>query len=100
MTLLEFIETSAERLSQADVHFGHGTTNARDEAAWLVLWSLGLPLDAELDAAAAQESRCASSTSFFSSLSRKHEDSSKSKMTSDKSPAPWCRDAMRCSMMA
>jgi ribosomal protein L3 glutamine methyltransferase len=60
MTLLELIETSAERLSQANVHFGHGTTNARDEAAWLVLWSLGLPLDTELDAAPAQEMRLVS----------------------------------------
>lgn len=49
MTLLELIESSAERLTQAKVSFGHGTTNARDEAAWLVLWSLGLPLDTELD---------------------------------------------------
>ena len=49
MTLLELIETSADRLTQAQVCFGHGTTNARDESAWLVLWSLGLALDSALD---------------------------------------------------
>eukprot|EP01036_Dinobryon_divergens_P043808 gene43808-58387_t len=51
MTLTELIEHSSARLDQAGVCFGHGTTNAFDEAAWLVLWSLGLPLDA-LDEAA------------------------------------------------
>ncbi len=49
MTLLEWIEASADRLTQAGVHYGHGTTNAKDEAAWLVLWSLGLPLDTALE---------------------------------------------------
>jgi ribosomal protein L3 glutamine methyltransferase len=45
MTLLQLIEQSAARLEQAGVAFGHGTTNAFDEAAWLALWKLGLPLD-------------------------------------------------------
>jgi ribosomal protein L3 glutamine methyltransferase len=45
MTLLELIESSAQQLTEAEVSFGHGTTNAFDEAAWLVLHSLSLPLD-------------------------------------------------------
>lgn len=49
MTLLELINASAQQLTDAGVAFGHGTTNARDEAAWLVLWQLGLPLDSALD---------------------------------------------------
>ncbi|MBK7616423.1 MAG: 50S ribosomal protein L3 N(5)-glutamine methyltransferase [Vitreoscilla sp.] len=46
MTVIELIERSSARLTQAGVSFGHGTTNAFDEAAWLVLWALGHPLDA------------------------------------------------------
>ncbi|MCW7541241.1 50S ribosomal protein L3 N(5)-glutamine methyltransferase [Aquabacterium sp. A7-Y] len=53
MTLLELIERNSARLDQAGVSFGHGTTNALDEAAWLTLWSLSLPLDG-LDAVAQQ----------------------------------------------
>ena len=46
MTLLELITREAARLKKAGVSFGHGTANAFDEAAWLVLWSLGMDLDA------------------------------------------------------
>lgn len=46
MKLIELVEAQAARLEQAGVSFGHGTRNAFDEAAWLVQWSLGLPLDA------------------------------------------------------
>jgi len=49
MTLIALIEASARSLADAGVSFGHGTTNAHDEAAWLVLWQLGLPLDTALD---------------------------------------------------
>lgn len=54
LTLSDLIEASAERLAQAGVAFGHGTLNAFDEAVWLVLWRLGLPLDTDLDEVADQ----------------------------------------------
>ena len=51
MTVIELIEAGAKQLADAGVAFGHGTANAFDEAAWLVLWSLKLPLD-DLDSVA------------------------------------------------
>ena len=51
MTLLDLIEHCSARLQEAGVSFGHGTTNAFDEAVWLALWRLGLPLD-DLDGVA------------------------------------------------
>ena len=50
-TVITLIEAGAQQLRDAGVAYGHGTTNAFDEAAWLVLWQLGLPLD-DLDGAA------------------------------------------------
>ena len=52
MTLIEMVRAQSARLDQAGVSFGHGTTNAHDEAAWLALAALGLPLDALDDEAA------------------------------------------------
>ena len=49
MTLLQLIEDGARRFEAAGLAFGHGTHNAFDEAAWLALWALGLPLDTPLE---------------------------------------------------
>ena len=46
MTLVDLVVTQSARLKQSGVSFGHGTGNAFDEAAWLVTWAIGLPLDA------------------------------------------------------
>jgi ribosomal protein L3 glutamine methyltransferase len=53
-SLKDLLAEATDRLDAAPLVYGHGTTNARDEAAWLVLWQLGLALDSDLDALAAQ----------------------------------------------
>jgi len=51
MTLIDLINQQAKRLADAKISFGHGTLNAFDEAVWLALWAMKLPID-DLDAVA------------------------------------------------
>ena len=51
MKVLDLVQQASAQLLAAGLSYGHGTTNAFDEAAWLVLWRLGLPLDALDDVA-------------------------------------------------
>jgi ribosomal protein L3 glutamine methyltransferase len=57
VTVIALIDEMAARLDDAGLSladgFGQGTLSAFDEAAWLVLWRLGLPLD-DLDGVADQ----------------------------------------------
>ncbi|MDQ7075959.1 MAG: 50S ribosomal protein L3 N(5)-glutamine methyltransferase [Gammaproteobacteria bacterium] len=45
MTLQELLRWGGEYLAAADLCYGHGTDNANDEAAWLLLFALDLPVD-------------------------------------------------------
>ncbi|BEV71242.1 50S ribosomal protein L3 N(5)-glutamine methyltransferase [Paludibacterium sp. B53371] len=44
-TVRDLLRFAVTRFNQAELAYGHGTTNAFDEAAYLVLASLNLPLD-------------------------------------------------------
>jgi ribosomal protein L3 glutamine methyltransferase len=57
LTLAELIARVESRFSAAPLFYGHGTDNALDEAAWLVLRGLGLPFDADLGTPAADVER-------------------------------------------
>jgi ribosomal protein L3 glutamine methyltransferase len=48
MLLGELIRDTEKRFRAAKLSYGHGTSNARDEAAFLVLRALRLPFDADL----------------------------------------------------
>jgi ribosomal protein L3 glutamine methyltransferase len=49
LKLSQLIRETERRLRAARLHYGHGTHNPHDEAAFLVLRGLGLPFDADLD---------------------------------------------------
>ena len=47
MTLAELMVQGCQMLQSSAVALGQGTLEMADEAAWLVLWRLGLPLDTD-----------------------------------------------------
>jgi len=57
LTLAELIARTERTFHAADLHYGHGTENAHDEAAWLVLRGLGLPFNADLSQPASDVAR-------------------------------------------
>jgi len=62
LTLADLVRDAARRMRAAPLAYGHGTTNARDEAAFLVLRGLRLPFDtpASREATRLEQARIAS----------------------------------------
>jgi methylase of polypeptide subunit release factors len=48
LTLAQLIAKTEKRFKAARLHYGHGTDNAHDEAAFLVLRALRLPFSSDL----------------------------------------------------
>ena len=44
-TIRDMLRLAVTQFNEADLFFGHGTSNAFDEATWLVLKTLSLPID-------------------------------------------------------
>ena len=45
LTIRDWLRFTVSRFEASDIFFGHGTANAYDEAVWLVMRALHLPLD-------------------------------------------------------
>ena len=61
-TIRDWLRYAVSRFTSAGVFFGHGTNNAFDEAAWLILHTLSLPherLEIFLDARLSSDERLA-----------------------------------------
>lgn len=48
-TVRELLDYAVDRFKRARLHFGHGTDNAWDEAAWLILHALRKPVTSLID---------------------------------------------------
>jgi len=62
LTLENAIRTAAKAFDAANLDFGHGTDNALDEASWLLMHAIGLPVeqapDYQQDISAKDRQRC------------------------------------------